>query len=158
MGAPATAARTSPFSTCPRLPLPATVSRSILFSAAIFAAEGEGGIAVAAGAAAVFAAGASFLAPGTAGALEEAGAAAPESWPRSAPIATVWPVGAAISLSTPALGALTSSVTLSVSSSTSGSSARTGSPAFLNHLPTVASLIDSPRAGTRISIAIAIAP
>ena len=68
--------------------------------------------------------------------------AAPDSWPRSAPIATVWPVGAAISLKTPAPGALTSSVTLSVSSSTSGSSAFTASPGFLNHLPTVASLIE----------------
>ncbi len=88
-----------------------------------------------------------------------AGAAAPPaSWPSSAPIDTVWPVSAVISLSTPAPGAFTSSVTLSVSSSTSGSSARTASPAFLNHLPTVASVIDSPSVGTRISIAILIAP
>ena len=81
-----------------------------------------------------------------------------ETCPSSAPIATVWPVSAAISLKTPALGALTSSVTLSVSSSTSASSACTGSPAFLNHLPTVASVIDLPSVGTRISIAISIAP
>ena len=47
----------------------------------------------------------------------------------------------------------TSSVTLSVSSSTSGSSAFTASPAFLNHLPMVASVTDSPRVGTRISVA-----
>src|SRR6516225_1183715 len=149
-GGGAAAARTSLLSTCPRLPLPGTVSRSIFLSAAIFAAEGAGGIAAAVDGAALGA-----RAEGTLGAF---GAEAPDSWPRSAPIATVCPVEAAISLNTPAPGALTSSVTLSVSSSTSGSSARTDSPAFLNHLPTVASLIDSPSAGTRISMAMAIAP
>src|SRR4051794_18727607 len=53
--------------------------------------------------------------------------------------------------STPAAGAGTSIVTLSVSSSTSGSSTATGSPGFLNHLPMVASVTDSPSVGTRIS-------
>ena len=43
-------------------------------------------------------------------------------------------------------------VTLSVSSSTSGSSTATASPDRLNHLPTVASVTDSPRVGTRISV------
>src|SRR5262249_35582623 len=57
-----------------------------------------------------------------------------------------------ISDSTPADGAGTSIVTLSVSSSTSGSSTATASPAFLNHLPMVASVTDSPRVGTRISV------
>src|SRR5208337_3755095 len=148
--AAAAAASTSPLSTWPRLPLPATPARSILLSAASLAAEGAGGIG-AAGAGAAFG--------GAAGGGAAAGAAAPpDNWPSSAPIATVWPVSAVISLSTPAPGALTSSVTLSVSSSTRGSSARTGSPAFLNHLPTVASLIDSPRVGTRISIAMLVAP
>src|SRR6185295_8006664 len=52
---------------------------------------------------------------------------------------------------TPAAGAGTSRVTLSVSSSTSGSSTATESPACLNHLPTVASVTDSPSVGTRIS-------
>src|SRR5437868_11454734 len=42
-------------------------------------------------------------------------------------------------------------VTLSVSSSTSGSSTATGSPGRLNHLPIVASVTDSPSAGTRMS-------
>ena len=46
--AAAAAAITSPFSTWPRLPLPATEARSILSSAAILAAAGAGGIAVAA--------------------------------------------------------------------------------------------------------------
>jgi hypothetical protein len=35
----------------------------------------------------------------------------------------------------------------------SGSSALTASPTFLNQVPTVASLTDSPRVGTRISVA-----
>ena len=71
--------------------------------------------------------------------------------PSSAPTATVSPSLAAMSASTPAAGAGTSIVTLSVSSSTSGSSTATASPAFLNHLPMVASVTDSPSVGTRIS-------
>ena len=74
-------------------------------------------------------------------------------WPSSAPTATVSPSLAAISASTPAAGAGTSIVTLSVSSSTSGSSAATASPGCLNQLPMVASVTDSPRVGTRISVA-----
>src|ERR1700761_7209503 len=57
-----------------------------------------------------------------------------------------------MSLKMPAAGAGTSIVTLSVSSSTSGSSTATASPAFLNHLPMVASVTDSPSVGTRISV------
>src|SRR5262249_48708434 len=72
----------------------------------------------------------------------------------SAPTATVSPSLAAISASTPAAGAGTSIVTLSVSSSTSGSSTATGSPGFLNHLPIVASVTDSPSVGTRVSAVI----
>ena len=53
---------------------------------------------------------------------------------------------------TPAAGAGTSIVTLSVSSSTSGSSTATASPGFLNHLPMVASVTDLPSVGTRISV------
>ena len=72
--------------------------------------------------------------------------------PSSAPTATVSPSLAAISPSTPADGAGTSMVTLSVSSSTSGSSTATASPAFLNQRPMVASVTDSPSVGTRISV------
>src|SRR4051794_9657698 len=43
-------------------------------------------------------------------------------------------------------------VTLSVSSSTNGSSTATASPAFLNQRPMVASVTDSPNVGTRISV------
>src|SRR6185312_10185643 len=68
-------------------------------------------------------------------------------WPSNAPTATVSPSFTTISPSTPAAGAGTSSVTLSVSSSTSGSSTATASPGFLNHLPTVASVTDSPSVG-----------
>ena len=62
--------------------------------------------------------------------------------PSSAPTATVSPDFTAISASTPEAGAGTSTVTLSVSSSTRGSSAETVSPACLNHWPTVASTMD----------------
>ena len=75
--------------------------------------------------------------------------------PRSAPTATVSPGLTTISDSTPDVGAGTSTVTLSVSSSTRGSAAETASPACLNHWPTVASTIDSPKTGTRISVAMA---
>src|SRR5262245_55461915 len=57
-----------------------------------------------------------------------------------------------MSARTPAAGAGTSIVTLSVSSSTSGSSTATRSPGFLNHLPIVASVTDSPSVGTRMSV------
>jgi len=67
------------------------------------------------------------------------------------PIATVSPSFAEISASVPAAGAGTSIVTLSVSSSTSGSSTETASPGCLNHLPMVASVTDSPSVGTRMS-------
>ena len=85
------------------------------------------------------------------------GAPAPSLiWPSSAPTATVSPSLATISASTPAAGAGTSIVTLSVSSSTSGSSTATASPGFLNHLPMVASVTDSPRVGTRISVIVSL--
>src|SRR5690606_20008244 len=96
--------------------------------------------------------GASFAA-GAAGAA--AAVPAPSAiMPRRAPTSTVSPSCTLISASVPAAGAGTSIVTLSVSSSTIGSSAAIASPAFLNHLPMVASATDSPRVGTRISVAI----
>ena len=128
-------------------------------SAAILAAEGAGGMEVGAGVSTF----AGSLAVGAGAAAFGASlpfAAAPPSLsdPSSAPIDTVSPESAAISERTPAAGALTSSVTFSVSSSTSGSSALTASPRCLNHLPTVASEIDSPRVGTRMSVAMSLAP
>src|SRR5207253_9257345 len=53
----------------------------------------------------------------------------------------------------PAEGAATSVVAFSVSSSKTGSSARTASPSFLNQREIVPSVIDSPTAGTLISMA-----
>mgnify|MGYP007004759832 CR=1 FL=1 len=58
------------------------------------------------------------------------------------------PSSALISDNTPALGAGTSIVILSVSISTRGSSTSNGSPTFFNHFDTVASVIDSPSVGT----------
>ena len=115
------------------------------FSAAILAAEGAGGIVV-------------WLAGGTMdGVGAAAGDAAPGEplaaiWPSTAPGCTVAPVSTSMADNTPAAGALTSRVTLSVSSSTRGSSALTVSPAFLNHLATVASLTDSPSVGTMMAV------
>ena len=120
-----------------------------LLSAAIFAAAGAGGIAAGAALGAGAAAGAAAT-----GAGDGAAPAPPAAiWPSRAPGATVSPSLATISESTPDAGALTSMVTLSVSSSTKGSSAFTTSPAFLYQRPMVASETDSPRVGTRISVA-----
>src|SRR5205085_6435882 len=74
--------------------------------------------------------------------------------PSTAPTGTLLPSAARISPITPAAGAGTSSVTLSVSSSTTGSSRATASPGCFSHRATVASAIDSPRVGTRISACI----
>ena len=51
---------------------------------------------------------------------------------------------------TPLIGEGTSTLTLSVSNSTSGSSAATFSPFDFNHFDTVASVTDSPSVGTVI--------
>ena len=148
-GAPlAIAASTSPFSTWPRLPDPATCSTARLFSASSLAAAGAGGIsrffgrgrspataAVLAAASLTVSAPAAPAAWATASGLSgcrpsSAGGRPPRrrrrSWPSSAPTPTVSPSLAAISASVPAAGAGTSMVTLSVSSSTSGSSAAIG--------------------------------
>ena len=176
-GAPlAMTSRTSPFSTWPRLPEPCTWSTAMLLSASSLAAAGAGGIlrsstgpspatlAVLTSACLTVDApadpAACAIASGLVAGLEPspflAGfAPAPASiLPSNAPTPTVSPSFAVMSARTPAAGDGTSTVTLSVSSSTSGSSTATVSPAFLNHLPMVASVTDSPRVGTRISVAI----
>ena len=146
------AAIMSPLVTWPCMPVPATLPGSMPPSAAILRTEGGAGMSAAFAAAAGAAFGASAGLP-AAGAADLAGAATAPSliWPSNAPTPTVSPFLAVISPSTPAAGAGTSSVTLSVSSSTSGSSTATASPGCLNHLPTVASVTDSPRVGTRMS-------
>src|SRR4051794_41952433 len=148
----------SPLVTRPSLPEPGTVEASTPVSAESFRTEGASG----ASAGGAFAAGGAAAGAGAGGA--GAGAAAGLAGvfatpavpsvicPSSAPTATVVPSAAMISLSVPADGAGTSMVTLSVSSSTRGSSTATGSPAFLNQRPMVASVTDSPRVGTRISV------
>src|SRR5215469_3891668 len=149
------AASMSPLLTRPSLPVPATLAASMPDSAASLRTDGASGASadLAAGAACRGGAGCGCEGVGevAAGAAFAAGATPSLIWPRSVPTATVSPSLAAISASTPAAGAGTSIVTLSVSSSTSGSSTATAAPGFLNHLPMVASVTDSPSAGTRIS-------
>src|SRR5207237_2338906 len=70
------------------------------------------------------------------------------------PTPTVPPCGTSIFSSTPAAGEGTSIFTLSVSSSTSGSSCFTGSPTDLSQRAIVASVTDSPIAGTLIAMLI----
>src|ERR1700675_3198690 len=151
----------SPLVTRPSLPEPGTVAASMPLSAEILRTEGASGAsdggafaaaaaATGAGAAGGAAAGAAALAGAAAGL---AAAPAPSLiCPSNAPTATVSPSLAAISPRIPADGAGTSMVTLSVSSSTRGSSTATASPAFLNQRPMVASVTDSPSVGTRISV------
>src|SRR6185436_2830783 len=147
----------SPLVTRPSLPEPGTVAASMPLSADSFRTDGASGASEGAAFGAAAGAGA---ATGAAAAGALAGAAAGFAppvapsliCPSSAPTATVSPSLAAISPSTPAEGAGTSMVTLSVSSSTNGSSTATASPAFLNQRPMVASVTDSPSVGTRISV------
>src|SRR5438552_15267058 len=145
-----------PLVTRPSLPEPGTVAASTPLSAESFRTDGASGAsdggAFAAAAGAAVAAGAAAAAFAGAAAGLAAPAAPSLIMPSSAPTATVSPSFAAISPSVPADGAGTSMVTLSVSSSTSGSSTATGSPAFLNQRPMVASVTDSPSVGTRISV------
>ena len=70
--------------------------------------------------------------------------------PSKEPTFTVSPSLTAILPSTPLVGEGTSTFTLSVSSSTSGSSAKTSSPCDFSHFDTVASVTDSPNVGTVI--------
>src|SRR6478735_1501376 len=153
----------SPLVTRPSLPEPGTVVASTPLSAESLRTDGASGAS--AGCAldasldaslgpSLGAAGAAVGAGGLTGAAAGLAAAVAPSLicPSSAPTATVSPSFAVISPSVPADGAGTSIVTLSVSSSTSGSSTATASPAFLNQRPMVASVTDSPSVGTRISI------
>src|SRR6478735_10119450 len=153
----------SPLVTRPSLPEPGTVVASTPLSAESLRTDGASGAS--AGCAldasldaslgpSLGAAGAAVGAGGLTGAAAGLAAAVAPSLicPSSAPTATVSPSFAVISPSVPADGAGTSIVTLSVSSSTSGSSTATASPAFLNQRPMVASVTDSPSVGTRISV------
>src|SRR3984957_4259943 len=146
----------SPLVTRPSLPEPGTVAASMPLSTESLRTDGASGasaggtLAVGAGAAGA-GAGAAALAGAAAG-FGAAPAVPSLICPSKAPTATVSPSLAVISPSVPADGAGTSMVTLSVSSSTNGSSTATASPAFLNQRPIVASVTDSPSVGTRISV------
>src|SRR5579883_2954414 len=72
--------------------------------------------------------------------------------PPPSPMFTVSPSCLAMDSRTPAVLAATSILTFSVSNSTSGSPTATGSPTCFSQRPTVASTIDSPSAGTVISL------
>ena len=108
----------------------------------------------AAGAAAAGAAGASATGAGAAGASAAAGAAgaaAPEPSPmiaRAAPTSTSSSSGTRICSTTPATGEGTSVSTLSVETSTRGSSTSTCSPTSFSQRVTVPSVTDSPSAGS----------
>ena len=165
----AMAANTSAFTKRPSLPLAAMRAGSRLFSSTKRRTAGDKGLSRAAGAAAGGggaggagaasaagaggAVGAAVAAAGVAAAVT-AGAAPSAITPNSAPTSTVAPSAMVISAKVPVAGALTSRVTLSVSNSTNGSSAATPSPACRIHFATVASVTDSPKAGTLISVAI----
>ncbi len=152
------AASMSPLVTRPSLPVPGTAAASMPVSAAILRTDGAEArrppalweLPPASAMLRAVALAAPFRRASPA-ALAGAAPAPSLIAPRRAPTATVSPSLTATSVSTPAAGAGTSMVTLSVSSSTSGSSTATVSPAFLNHLPMVASVTDLPRVGTRIS-------
>src|SRR5437879_6856979 len=151
----------SPLVTRPSLPEPGTVVASMPLSAESLRTDGASGASAGTALGAAAATGAAAAGGGAAEAVGLADAAAglaPAAasliCPSKAPTATVWPSLATISPSVPADGAGTSIVTLSVSSSTNGSSTATASPAFLNHRPIVASVTDSPSVGTRISVMI----
>src|SRR5687768_7884201 len=74
--------------------------------------------------------------------------------PSTSPTRTLSPSLNFTSTMAPPAGAGTSTVTLSVSRTTRGSSTATDSPFFLFHLPTTASVMDSPSGGTFSSTAI----
>ena len=74
----------------------------------------------------------------------------PFTIPSKAPTSTVSPSLTSIEDKVPPRGDGTSTLTLSVSNSTNGSSDSTVSPTCLSHLETVASVTDSPNDGTKI--------
>jgi hypothetical protein len=87
--------------------------------------------------------------PDPAGDAAPACAAAPSSSsPIVSPTATVSPLLRSTLRRTPAAGAGSATVAFSLSTSTSGSSAWTGSPSRFSHAPTVACVTDSPSDGT----------
>src|SRR5438132_1084898 len=145
------------------MPLPRNDVGSIPCSAASFRTAGESGalpLPPPAGAGCVAGPGASEAASLTeaaacccfagAGAAAAAGAPATSIWAITAPTCTVSPWAAVILTSLPSKGEGISALTLSVITSTSGSSRLTKSPSFFSHLSTVPSVTDSPSWGILI--------
>ena len=143
----------SPTSFSQRVTVPSvTDSPSAGSTTSMPAAAAAGAAGAAAGAAG--AAGASATGAGAAGASAAAGAAgaaAPEPSPmiaRAAPTSTSSSSGTRICSTTPATGEGTSVSTLSVETSTRGSSTSTCSPTSFSQRVTVPSVTDSPSAGS----------
>ena len=167
-------ASTSPLVMRPSLPEPAPRAVGARFCSSIsFAADGIGartgaggasGPGAGAGAAAGRATGPSGRGGGRTPAVGLAAGPAivgvtPASIiPSRAPTSTSLPSSALIEVSTPAVGAVTSTVTLSVSSSTTGSSAATASPGCFIQRAIVAVVTLSPKVGTLISVGIRSVP
>ena len=158
---PPTAASTSSRVTRPPRPLPRSVVGSSLCSAASFRTAGErralpspppGAGAWSAGPGASVAASLTAAACGCLAAGSGlAGAAPPVSiCAITAPTCTVSPWAAVILTSLPSKGEGISALTLSVITSTRGSSRLTKSPSFFSHLSTVPSVTDSPSCGILI--------
>src|SRR5512141_3323173 len=150
---------TSGLLTTPPRPVPATSEMEMPASSATRRAAGDdfGSDAVVAGGAAGVdgaAAGVAGAGVGADGAGDGAlaGAAVSSSSPRSWSTFTTSPSLAEMDVITPARGAGTSTVILSVSSSTIVSPLLTASPFFLSQRDTVASTIDSPSGGTLMDI------
>ena len=166
------AASTSPLVARPSLPLGWIAAGATPFSSASLRTAGPEAARLAAGAdagtGARLGAGAGAGAGWRAWAAAAAGAAAAGFGVAPAPPASIVPSTPPTCTSRPPRRrarrscrptvACTSTVTLSVSSSHSGSSTATLSPTFTIHLATVASVTDSPRAGTLISTAMTCSP
>ena len=152
--AAATLSRTSGLLTTPPRPLPVTVATSMPASVAARRAAGEDltpspVAGVLAGVEPTLT-GAVLGGAGLAGAAAAAPTIDSSKSARRSPTFTTAPSAAACFVITPARGAGTSTVILSVSSSTRVSPAATGSPSFFSQRETFASTIDSPSGGTFI--------
>ena len=150
-GALFSAAKASPLVTRPSFPVPCTLRTSRPVSAPMRCTLG-GATVAATGAGAGVGGGAAGAGAAAFGAAFGARPAPALMRPSTAPMPTVVPTSATISSNTPASGADTSTLTLSVSSSTKVSSLAIASPAFLVQRATVASVTLSPSVGTTISV------
>jgi hypothetical protein len=145
---------TSSFRMRPPRPVPLTESRSTPLRAASARAEGMAAAGICdLSALAAGCAGAGFAGAGLSEGAGLAGSlAAVSTSPMTSPTRTVAPLAAPWLVRMPATGEGTSTVTLSVSSSTRGWSTSTRAPTGCSQLAMMASVMDSPRAGTLIEL------